>query len=229
MVPDKYFERFTDRSLRVLQLAEEEARRLHHEYVGTEHILLGLIAEEQGVGAQLLKQFGVTQSQVRREAFAIVQTGPVVEVSGDLPYTPGGQEAIVFAVEEAHKLNNTYVGTEHLLLGLVRADQGVAFQVLLNMGLNLRGIRESVLNLLGHSEVIEPAIVPTDPNKLNPHLPDAARAIAAEFAKQIDLTQQQQESAVGSMDIEKAARIRDLIDSLNKLRDEFISNWPKNI
>lgn len=229
MVPDKYFERFTDRSLRVLQLAEEEARRLHHEYVGTEHILLGLIAEEQGVGAQVLKQFGVTQSQVRREAFAIVQTGPVVEVSGDLPYTPGSQEAIVFAVEEAHKLNNTYVGTEHLLLGLVRADQGVAFQVLLNMGLNLRGIRESVLNLLGHSEVIEPAIVPTDPNKLNPHLPDAARAIAAEFAKQIDLTQQQQESAVGSMDIEKAARIRDLIDSLNKLRDEFISNWPKNI
>ncbi len=225
-------DRFTDRSRRVLQLAEEEACRLHHEYVGTEHLLLGLIAEDQGVGANVLKHFGISHSEVRREAAAIIQTGPTGIEPDRVVYTPRAMRAIKFAVEESRKLNCNFVGTEHLLLGLACEVEGVAYQILENLGLSARDIREFTLKLLGHCEEnIEPTIVPANmtANVASQQLPEPAQAIVVEFARQFELVWQQIESAVSNSDFEKAARLRDLADLLCKLRDDFIRNWKKDV
>jgi ATP-dependent Clp protease ATP-binding subunit ClpC len=146
------YERFTDRARKVMQLANQEAQRFHHEYIGTEHILLGLIKDGDGVAANVLKNLDVDLRKVRKEVEKIVQTGPGVELTelGRIPQTPRAKKVIEYSVEEARKLNHNYVGTEHLLLGLLREEEGVAAQVLLNMGLDLNIVRAEVLNLLGH-------------------------------------------------------------------------------
>src|SRR5438093_1080847 len=143
------YERLTDRARKVMQLANQEAQRFQHEYVGTEHILLGLIKEGSGVGAHVLKNLNIDLNKVRREIEKIVQCGPDVVTMGKLPQTPRAKKVIEYAIEEARNLNHNYVGTEHLLLGLLREHDGVAAQVLMNLGLKLEEVREEVLNLLG--------------------------------------------------------------------------------
>ncbi|MEX0727202.1 MAG: Clp protease N-terminal domain-containing protein [Planctomycetaceae bacterium] len=166
------YERFTDRARKVTQLANAEAIRLNHEYIGTEHILLAIMAEGSGVAAHVLKNFRIDGGIVRREVEKIVQRGPkkeIVDQSGfiirwislllgqfapsNLPpknqQTPRAKKIIEYAMEEARNLNHNYVGTEHLLLGLLREPEGVAHQVLTNLGLELDDVRNEVLNILG--------------------------------------------------------------------------------
>ncbi|MFM9959572.1 MAG: ATP-dependent Clp protease ATP-binding subunit [Phycisphaerales bacterium] len=143
------FERFTDRARKVMALANQEAQRFNHEYIGTEHILLGLVKEGSGVGANVLKNLDVDLRKVRLEVEKLVHSGPEMVTMGKLPQTPRAKKVIEYAIEEARNLNHNYVGTEHLLLGLLREHDGVAAQVLMNLGLKLEEVREEVLNLLG--------------------------------------------------------------------------------
>ena len=145
------YERFTDRARKVMQLANQEAQRFNHEYIGTEHILLGLVKEGSGVAANVLKNLDVDLRKIRLEVEKIVQSGPDMVTMGKLPQTPRAKKVIEYAIEEARNLNHNYVGTEHLLLGLLREQEGVAAQVLMNLGLKLEDVREEVLNLLGHN------------------------------------------------------------------------------
>src|SRR5712672_1836463 len=144
------FERFTDRARKVMALANQEAQRFNHEYIGTEHILLGLVKEGSGVGANVLKNLDVDLRKVRLEVEKLVKSGPDMVTMGKLPQTPRAKKVIEYAIEEARNLNHNYVGTEHLLLGLLREQEGVAAQVLMNLNLKLDEVREEVLNLLGH-------------------------------------------------------------------------------
>jgi ATP-dependent Clp protease ATP-binding subunit ClpC len=152
------FERFTDRARKVMALANQEAQRFNHEYIGTEHILLGLVKEGSGVGANVLKNLDVDLRKVRLEVEKLVKSGPDMVTMGKLPQTPRAKKVIEYAIEEARNLNHNYVGTEHLLLGLLREHDGVAAQVLMNLSLKLEEVREEVLNLLGAGvETEEPA------------------------------------------------------------------------
>lgn len=132
-----------------MALANQEAQRFNHEYIGTEHILLGLVKEGSGVGANVLKNLDVDLRKVRIEVEKLVKSGPDMVTMGKLPQTPRAKKVIEYAIEEARNLNHNYVGTEHLLLGLLREHDGVAAQVLMNLGLKLEEVREEVLNLLG--------------------------------------------------------------------------------
>jgi ATP-dependent Clp protease ATP-binding subunit ClpC len=143
------FERLTDRARKVMALANQEAQRFNHEYIGTEHILLGLVKEASGVGANVLKNLGIDLRKVRLEVEKLVKSGPEMVTMGKLPQTPRAKKVLEYAIEEARNLNHNYVGTEHLLLGLLREQDGVAAQVLVNLGLKLEEVREEVLNLLG--------------------------------------------------------------------------------
>ena len=144
------YERFTDRARKVMQLANQEAQRFNHEYIGTEHILLGLVKEGSGVAANVLKNLEVDLRKIRLEVEKLVQSGPEMVTMGKLPQTPRAKKVIEYSMEEARNLNHNYVGTEHILLGLLREQEGVAAQVLMNLTLKLEEVREEVLNLLGH-------------------------------------------------------------------------------
>ncbi len=144
------YERFTDRARKVMQLANQEAQCFNHEYIGTEHVLLGLIKEGSGVAANVLKNLDVDLRKIRLEVEKLVQSGPDMVTMGKLPQTPRAKKVIEYSMEEARNLNHNYVGTEHILLGLLREQEGVAAQVLMNLGLKLEEVREEVLNLLGH-------------------------------------------------------------------------------
>ncbi|MDR1964442.1 MAG: ATP-dependent Clp protease ATP-binding subunit [Planctomycetaceae bacterium] len=144
------YERFTDRARKVMQLANQEAQRFNHEYIGTEHLLLGLIKEGSGVAANVLKNLDIDLRKIRHEVEKLVRSGPDLVTMGRLPQTPRAKKVVEYSMEEARNLNHNYVGTEHLLLGLLREQEGVAAQVLMNLGLRLDEVRHEVLNLLGH-------------------------------------------------------------------------------
>ncbi len=151
------FERFTDRARKVMALANQEAQRFNHEFIGTEHILLGLVKEGTGVGAQVLKNLDVDIKKLRLEVEKLVKSGPDTVTMGKLPQTPKAKKVFEYAIEEARSLNHNYVGTEHLLLGLLRESEGIAAQVLMNLGLKLEDVRQEVLNLLGAGSDVEPS------------------------------------------------------------------------
>ncbi len=138
-----------------MALANQEAQRFNHEYIGTEHILLGLVKEGSGVGANVLKNLDIDLRKVRLEVEKLVKSGPETVTMGKLPQTPRAKKVIEYAIEEARNLNHNYVGTEHLLLGLLREQDGVAAQVLMNLNVRLEDVREEVLNLLGASDESE--------------------------------------------------------------------------
>ena len=142
-----YTARFTERAQKVLALAQEEATRLHHPGVGTEHILLGLVREGEGIAARALQMLAVQADKVQQEVERIIGQGQG-QVSA-MTYTPRAKKVIELSIDEARKLNHTYVGTEHLLLGLIREGEGVAARVLANMNVSLNKARQQVLQLLG--------------------------------------------------------------------------------
>ena len=143
------FNRFTDRARKVMALANQEAERFNHEHIGTEHILLGLIKEVSGVGATVLKHFEVDIKKLRLEVEKFHKSGPDMFTVGKLPQTPRAKRVIEYAIEEARSFNHNYVGTEHILLGLLRQSKGIAAQVLKSLDLKLEDVRQEVLNLIG--------------------------------------------------------------------------------
>lgn len=143
------FDRFTERARKVVILAKEEARRFNHDYIGTEHILLGLIKEGESVAAAVLQNLGLGLDTIRLEVEKLVQPGPPTVVNGDIPFTPKAKKVIELAMDEARRLGHNYIGTEHLLLGLIKEGEGVASHVLMNVGLDLNKVRSEVIKLLG--------------------------------------------------------------------------------
>jgi ATP-dependent Clp protease ATP-binding subunit ClpC len=145
------YEHFTERARRVmLVLAHQEAQRFSHEYIGTEHILLGLVKEGSGVAVYVLKNFGVELQMIRIEVEKVFQNGPKVVMPFNCrPMTPRAKKVIEYAFDEAQNLGDNYLGTEHLLLGLMREQEGVAAHVLMNLGIKLEVVRDEVLKMQG--------------------------------------------------------------------------------
>jgi len=143
------FDRFTDRARKVMGLAKAEAQRLNYEYIRTEHILFGLVQEGSGVAANVLKQMNIDLKRIRNEIEKIVKGSPTMVTQGNLPFTPRAKKVLELAVEEASNLGHNYIGTEHLLLGLIKENEGIAARVLLNLGVKLEEVREEILEFLG--------------------------------------------------------------------------------
>jgi ATP-dependent Clp protease ATP-binding subunit ClpC len=141
------FAKFTERARRVLSYAQEEAQRFKHNYIGTEHLLLGLVREEDGVAAKVLQNLGVDLQKVRSAVDNIVGQGDRI-VLGEIGLTPRSKKVIELAVDEARRLNHHYIGTEHLLLGLVREGEGIAAGLLNSMGVELEQVRQETIRLL---------------------------------------------------------------------------------
>jgi hypothetical protein len=145
------FERFTDRARRVVVLAQEEARMLNHNYIGTEHILLGLIHEGEGVAAKALTSLGISLEAVRQQVEEIIGQGQQAP-SGHIPFTPRAKKVLELSLREALQLGHNYIGTEHILLGLIREGEGVAAQVLVRLGADLNRVRLQVIHLVQGSK-----------------------------------------------------------------------------
>jgi ATP-dependent Clp protease ATP-binding subunit ClpC len=140
------FERFTDRARRVVVLAQEEGRLLSHNYIGTEHLLLGLIREGEGVAAEALESLGISLEAARRHVEEIIGRGQ--QAPGHIPFTPRAKKVLELSLREAHQLGHDYIGTEHILLGLIREGEGVGAQVLVRMGADLNRFRWQVIRLV---------------------------------------------------------------------------------
>jgi ATP-dependent Clp protease ATP-binding subunit ClpC len=161
------FERFTDRARRVVVLAQEEARMLNHNYIGTEHILLGLIHEGEGVAAKALESLGISLEGVRQQVEEIIGQGQQAP-SGHIPFTPRAKKVLELSLREALQLGHNYIGTEHILLGLIREGEGVAAQVLVKLGADLNRVRQQVIQLLSGYQGKEPAAAGTAPGEAAP-------------------------------------------------------------
>jgi ATP-dependent Clp protease ATP-binding subunit ClpC len=142
------FERFTERARQVVVLAQEEARALRHNYIGTEHVLLGLLREEEGIAARVLESLDVTLEEVRAQVARIVGQGDEV-AGGQIPFTPRAKRVLELALREALSIGHNWIGTEHVLLGLARENDGVAMQILLDLGVHGDRIRDEVVQTLG--------------------------------------------------------------------------------
>jgi ATP-dependent Clp protease ATP-binding subunit ClpC len=180
------FERFTDRARRVVVLAQEEARLLNHNYIGTEHILLGLLREGEGSAAQALLSLHISLDDCRARIQQIIGRGTDAP-SGHIPFTPRAKKVLELSLREALQLGHNYIGTEHLLIGLLREEEGVAAQVLVKLGLDLATVREQVLAQVagreGQSGEVEPGPVDTlliENRRLRGEVDNFRRALATD-------------------------------------------------
>ena len=180
------FERFTDRARRVVVLAQEEARVLNHNYIGTEHVLLGLIREGEGVAAKALESLGISLEAVRQQVEEIIGQGQQAP-SGHIPFTPRAKKVLELSLREALQLGHNYIGTEHILLGLIREGEGVAAQVLVKLGADLNRVRLQVNQLLAGYQGKEPAAAAGGPTESAP----SASLVLDQFGR--NLTQQAHE------------------------------------
>ena len=157
------FERFTGRARQAVVFAQDEARELRHNYIGTEHLLLGLLREEEGVGAQVLGELGVSLDAVRAQVAEIIGRGDVV-TTGQIPFTPRAKKVLELSLREALTLGHNYIGTEHVLLGIARENDGVAARILLDKGAGADAIRDAVVRKLG--PVASGVAAPRPPGRL---------------------------------------------------------------
>jgi Clp amino terminal domain, pathogenicity island component/UvrB/uvrC motif len=222
------FERFTDRARRVVVLAQEEARMLNHNHIGTEHILLGLIHEGQGVAASALQSLGISQEAVRQQVEQIIGRGEQAP-SGHIPFTPRAKKVLELSLRESHMLGHDYIGTEHILLGLIREGDGLAAQILVRLGADLNRVRQQVIKLL-HGQGNEPASSKDAPGgpragRVPPGAASSRSALESRLSaveqrvgtgpvtagvdEQIAQTRRDKESAIDSQDFERARSLRD--------------------
>jgi ATP-dependent Clp protease ATP-binding subunit ClpC len=227
------FERFTDRARRVVVLAQEEARMLNHNYIGTEHILLGLIHEGEGVAAKALESLGISLEAVRQQVEEIIGQGQQAP-SGHIPFTPRAKKVLELSLREALQLGHNYIGTEHILLGLIREGEGVAAQVLVKLGADLNRVRQQVIELLhGYQGKEQPDAEPAAPvsgraGRADRRLAEilgrlgamdsrlsaieqrvGAGADVGDIDQEIARARHAKEAAVEAQDFENAARLRD--------------------
>jgi ATP-dependent Clp protease ATP-binding subunit ClpA len=239
------FERFTDRARRVVVLAQEEARMLNHNYLGTEHILLGLIHEGEGVAARALESLGISLEAVRQQVEKIIGQGQQAP-SGHIPFTPRAKKVMELASREALQLGHNYVGTEHILLGLIREGEGVAAQVLVKLGADLNRVRQQMIQLLHGYQGPEPADYRRRLGKrARARLMDDAlarmdaldRRLAAierwaamrpdldDVDQEIAQVRREKETAIDSQNFESAAALRDKEKELLTARGSREKEW----
>jgi Clp amino terminal domain, pathogenicity island component/UvrB/uvrC motif len=226
------FERFTDRARQVIVLAEDEARMLNHNYIGTEHILLGLIHEGEGVAAKALESLGISLEAVRQRVEEIIGQGQQAPAR-HIPFTPRVKKVLELALREAQQLGHNSIGTEHILLGLIREGDGVAAQVLVKLGADLSRVRQQVIRLLHGYQDREPAAASRQPpgragredRELLSRLAGQVTAMESRLSaiehrvgtgpevggldQQIDQARRDREAAVDAQDYENAAALRD--------------------
>jgi Clp amino terminal domain, pathogenicity island component/UvrB/uvrC motif len=227
------FERFTDRARRAIDLAHDEARQLNHNYIGTEHILLGLIHEGEGVAAQALESLGISLDGVRQQVEQIIGQGRQ-EPQEHLAYTPRAKKVLELSLREAKQLGHNYIGTEHILLGLVREGHGVAAQVLTALGADLNRVRQQIIQVLhehrGWSPETGPVLGRLGPSRLKmrgrqSQIRDHVEAIGSQLTaieqrigggpeigdldQQVAQARRAKETAAGAEDYETAAELRD--------------------
>jgi ATP-dependent Clp protease ATP-binding subunit ClpC len=232
------FERFTDRARRVVVLAQEEARMLNHDYIGSEHILLALIHEESGVAAQALESLGIAEGAARQQVEEITGGGKKDPPRGHIPFTPRAKKILQLSMREAIALGHAYIGTEHILLGLVREDDGVAVRVLNGLGADPNRVRQQVIQRVHARRVQEEPGTgrPTGRGKrkvlseLRGHLASLDWRLSvleqrvgtapdlAELDQEITRVRSDKESAIDAQDFENAAVLRDREQQL--LRDK---------
>jgi ATP-dependent Clp protease ATP-binding subunit ClpA len=194
------FERFTDRARRVVVLAQEEARLLNHNYIGTEHLLLGLIHEGEGVAGKALESLGISLEAVRAQVEEMIGQGQMTP-TGHIPFTPRAKKVLELSLREALQLGHNYMGTEHILLGLIREGEGVGAQVLAGFDADYARVREQVVWLLtGEGEQAGPRA-----RLVRMTVPEDLR----ELEEQIAQVRRQKEAAVGAGDVDRAAALRD--------------------
>ena len=169
------FERFTERARQVVVLAQEEARTLKHNYIGTEHILLGLLREEEGLAARVLESLDITVERVRAQVVRIVGSGEEV-TSGQIPFTPRAKKVLELALREAMNLGHNYIGTEHILLGLVSENEGVAARILLDCDAGAQTVRNEVIRMLSGPGARERARSRATSSRASPQVIDQAWA-----------------------------------------------------
>jgi ATP-dependent Clp protease ATP-binding subunit ClpC len=200
------FERFTDRARRVVVLAQEEARLLNHNYIGTEHLLLGLIHEGEGVAAKALESLGISLEAVRAQVEEIIGQGQSAP-TGHIPFTPRAKKVLELSLREALQLGHNYIGTEHILLGLIREGEGVAAQVLVKVGASLDRVRQQVIQLLGGYPGGEVAAeqAGTRTRLVRMTVPAELREVEEQLAQ----VRREKMAAVDRGDFEQAAGLRD--------------------
>jgi Clp amino terminal domain, pathogenicity island component/UvrB/uvrC motif len=242
------FERFTDRARQVVVLAQEEARMLDHNYIGTEHLLLGLIHEGAGVAAQALETLGITQEAVRQQVEEIVGRGHAA-LSGTIPFTPRAKESLQLALGEARRLGHHYIGTEHILLGLLREGKGPAAQVLAALGADRDRLRQQVIDLRhefqGQARTASPAGLAGQAGRgkrkllsqilvrlesMESRLSVLERRVGAgpdtyDLDDQIAQLRRDKESAIDAQDFENAAALRDTEKQLDGERISRQQEW----
>jgi ATP-dependent Clp protease ATP-binding subunit ClpC len=197
------FERFTDRARRVLVLAQEEARLLNHNYIGTEHLLLGLIHEGEGVAATALESLGMSLEAVRGQVEEIIGQGQSAP-TGHIPFTPRAKKVLELSLREAKQLGHNYIGTEHILLGLIREGEGVAAQVLVKLGAGLDRVRQQVIHVLsGSAAAGMEAGARTRLVRMT--VPEELRQAEEQLAQ----VRREKEAAIDAEDFERAAGLRD--------------------
>jgi ATP-dependent Clp protease ATP-binding subunit ClpC len=209
------FERFSERARQVVVLAQDEARALKHNYIGTEHILLGLLREEEGLASRVLESFDITVEEVRVQVALIIGEGDEV-TTGQIPFTPRAKKVLELALREALKLGHNYIGTEHILLGLVRVDEGVAARILLDFGADAEKIRNEIIRRLsGPGRRQQEPDVPPGPFVVE------SPPLSPEVGEEIDRVRQEKEEALEKQEFERAAmlraRERRLVDAARQL------------
>jgi ATP-dependent Clp protease ATP-binding subunit ClpA len=194
------FERFTERARQVVVLAQDEARGLGHGYIGTEHLLLGLLREEEGLAARLLESLDVTLEEVRAQVTRIVGEGQDV-TTGQIPFTPRAKKVLELSLREALSLGHNWIGTEHVLLGLVREDEGVAAVILRDFDADAETIRNEVIgSLSGPTQRVDPTSA-----EARSFLPADA---PQDLREQLERLRAEKEAAIAAQDFERAARLR---------------------
>jgi Clp amino terminal domain, pathogenicity island component len=219
------FERFTDRARRVVVLAQEEARSLDHNWLGTEHILLGLIREGEGIAAKALESLGISLDAVRQQVEEIIGRGQQPP-SGHIPFTPRTKKVLELALRESLQLGHNYIGTEHILLGLIREGDGVAAQVLVKLGADLNRVRQQAIQLLHGHSADEPVSARSAERELRllpavkTHLEALEQRLTAieqrvgtgpdssDLDEQIEIVRTEKEAAVDAHDYAQAASLR---------------------
>jgi ATP-dependent Clp protease ATP-binding subunit ClpC len=232
------FERFTQRARRVVVLAQEEARLLNHNYIGTEHILLGLIREGEGVAAKALESLGISLDAVRQQVETIIGPGQQAP-SGHIPFTPRAKKVLELSLREAQQLGHNYIGTEHILLGLIREGSGVAAQVLVKLGADLNRTRQQVVQLLHgyQGEDVTREGLPLAADALTPSGSLDRRLAALERwvglrpdlddLDEIARVRREKEAAIDRQDFEAAAPLRDQEKQLLAARASREKEWAQ--
>src|SRR5215469_4500125 len=208
------FDKFTERARRVLSLAQEEAQRFQHNYIGTEHLLLGLVREGDGVAARVLNNLGVELHEVRRAVEFIIGRGDRI-VLGEIGLTPRAKKVIELAVDEARRLNHHYIGTEHLLLGLVREGEGIAAGVLESLGVNLEKVRTQTIQVLNQTGSGNPGDTSPKHSKtptidqMGINLTAQAPLNLKEAMRELDAVLRKKDEAIQNQDYAQAAALHD--------------------